>query len=99
MTIRHMLIFRSVCENGYNSTKAAEALHMTQPAVSLAIKELEQYYGYIFLTESVEGYKSPMQGSIFFNMRFIYPTCFRIWKWVCVIGIPRVFFVLVQVSR
>ena len=29
----------------YNSTKAAEALHMTQPAVSLAIKELEQYYG------------------------------------------------------
>ena len=45
MTIRHMVIFRSVCENGYNSTKAAEALHMTQPAVSLAIKELEQYYG------------------------------------------------------
>ena len=45
MTIRHMLIFRSICENGYNSTKAAEVLHMTQPAVSLAIKELEQYYG------------------------------------------------------
>ena len=45
MTIRHMIIFRSICENGYNSTKAAEALHMTQPAVSLAIKELEQYYG------------------------------------------------------
>ena len=45
MTIRHMIIVRSICENGYNSTKAAEALHMTQPAVSLAIKELEQYYG------------------------------------------------------
>lgn len=45
MTIRHMIIFRTVCETGYNSTKAAEALHMTQPAVSLAIKELEQYYG------------------------------------------------------
>lgn len=45
MTIRHMIIFRSVCENGYNSTKAAEVLHMSQPAVSLAIKELEQYYG------------------------------------------------------
>lgn len=45
MTIRHMIIFRSVCENGCNSTKAAESLHMTQPAVSLAIKELEQYYG------------------------------------------------------
>ena len=45
MTIRHMIIFRTVCENGYNSTKAAEVLHMTQPAVSLAIKELERYYG------------------------------------------------------
>ena len=45
MTIRHMIIFRSISENGYNSTKAAETLHMTQPAVSLAIKELEQYYG------------------------------------------------------
>ena len=45
MTIRHITIFRAVCENGYNSTKAAEVLHMTQPAVSLAIKELEQYYG------------------------------------------------------
>ena len=45
MTIRHMIIFRTVCENGFNTTKAAEVLHMTQPAVSLAIKELEQYYG------------------------------------------------------
>lgn len=45
MTIRHMVIFRTVCEAGLNSTRAAERLHMTQPAVSLAIKELEQYYG------------------------------------------------------
>ena len=40
-----MIIFRTVCETGFNSTRAAEILHMTQPAVSLAIKELEQYYG------------------------------------------------------
>ena len=45
MTLRHMFIFRTVCETGFNSTKAAEILHMTQPAVSLAIKELEEYYG------------------------------------------------------
>ena len=45
MTLRHMIIFRTVCEMGFHSTKAAEALHMTQPAVSLAIKELEEYYG------------------------------------------------------
>ena len=47
MTIRHLRIFLSVCENGCNTTKAATALHMTQPAVSLAIKELEQYYGIV----------------------------------------------------
>ena len=29
MTLRHMIIFRAVCENGYNSTKAASALHIT----------------------------------------------------------------------
>ena len=45
MTLRHIRIFCSVCQQGCNTTKAAAALHMTQPAVSLAIKELETYYG------------------------------------------------------
>ena len=45
MTIRHLTIFLAVCDSGFNTTKAAELLHMSQPAVSLAIKELEQYYG------------------------------------------------------
>ena len=44
MTLRHMEIFYALCHNDYNTTKAAIALNMTQPAVSLAIKELEQYY-------------------------------------------------------
>lgn len=47
MTIRHLKIFLGVCESGFNTTKAADRMHMTQPAVSLAIKELEQYYGVI----------------------------------------------------
>lgn len=47
MTIRHLKIFLSVCECSFNTTKAAEKLHMSQPAVSLAIKELEQHYGVI----------------------------------------------------
>ncbi len=43
MTLRHMRIFIAVCkENGI--TKAAEALHIAQPAVSVAVKELEDYY-------------------------------------------------------
>lgn len=43
MTIRHLHIFRTVCE--YKSiTAAADKLNMTQPAVSIAIRELESYY-------------------------------------------------------
>lgn len=45
MTIRHMKIFLALCSNSCNTTKAAEQLHMTQPAVSLAVRELEEYYG------------------------------------------------------
>lgn len=47
MTLRHMKIFCAVCEANYNTTRAAENLNMTQPSVSLAIKELEQYYGIV----------------------------------------------------
>ncbi len=45
MTLRHIRIFEAVCDCGCNTTKAAEKLHVTQPAVSLAISELENYYG------------------------------------------------------
>ncbi len=45
MTLRHMTIFRAVCDAGCNTTRAAAMLNMTQPTVSLAIKELEEYYG------------------------------------------------------
>lgn len=45
MTIRHIKIFLGVCDHGCNTTRAAEALHIAQPAVSLAIHELETYYG------------------------------------------------------
>jgi DNA-binding transcriptional LysR family regulator len=43
MTIRHLQIFLSVCRLG-SITAAADELNMTQPAVSIAIKELESYY-------------------------------------------------------
>lgn len=45
MTIRHMKIFLTLCECSCNTTRAAQKLHMTQPAVSLALHELESYYG------------------------------------------------------
>lgn len=43
MTIRHFKIFICVCDEK-TMTKAAEKMHMTQPSVSQAIHELEEYY-------------------------------------------------------
>ncbi|MCI8387927.1 MAG: LysR family transcriptional regulator, partial [Clostridiales bacterium] len=43
MTIRHMQIFKAVCDH-QSITHAAASLNMTQPAVSIAIRELESYY-------------------------------------------------------
>ncbi len=44
MTIRHLRIFIEVAKSG-NMSKAAERLFISQPTVSQAIKELEDYYG------------------------------------------------------
>lgn len=44
MTLKHMRIFLAVYQE-MNITHAADTLHMTQPAVTRAIQELERYYG------------------------------------------------------
>lgn len=44
MTLRHIKIFTLVCETG-SVTEAASRLYIAQPSVSLAIKEIEEYYG------------------------------------------------------
>ena len=44
MTIRHIRIFISVYR-AMNMTRAAEELHMAQPAVTRAIQEMEHYCG------------------------------------------------------
>lgn len=43
MTLRHLRIFRQVWREG-SVTKAASVLGMTQPSVSIAIGELEEFY-------------------------------------------------------
>lgn len=47
MTIKLMHIFLTVCECGNNITKASKKLYMTQPAVSVAIQEIEKYFGIV----------------------------------------------------
>ena len=44
MTIRHLEIFVQVYRE-QSVTRAAEKLYMTQPAVSVAVRELEKHYG------------------------------------------------------
>jgi len=44
MTIRHLKIFVTVAECG-KMRKAAELLYISQPSVSQAVQELENYYG------------------------------------------------------
>ena len=44
MTLKHLKIFVAVYRE-MNITHASETLHMTQPAVTRAIQELEKYYG------------------------------------------------------
>lgn len=66
MTLRHLQIFKSVCTH-MSITQAANELNMTQPAVSIAIKELEVFYNTklfdrigrkIYLTEMGEKLRS-----------------------------------------
>ena len=44
MTLRHMKIFEAVFRHS-SITKGAEELHLAQPSVSVAVRELEEYYG------------------------------------------------------
>ena len=44
MTLRHMKIFTTVYRCG-SVTRAAQELHLAQPSLSVAIRELEDYYG------------------------------------------------------
>ena len=44
MTFRHLKIFVTVCETG-SMTAAASQLFIAQPSISLAISEMEEYYG------------------------------------------------------
>ena len=60
MTLRHLKIFVSVFQNG-SVTKASKELHLAQPSVSLAVRELEEYYG-ICLFDRIGRTIAPTEG-------------------------------------
>lgn len=45
MTLRHLAVFTAVADADCSITKAAERLHIAQPAVSQTVSDLESYYG------------------------------------------------------
>ncbi|MFQ9440583.1 MAG: LysR family transcriptional regulator [Acutalibacteraceae bacterium] len=55
MTIRHFRIFIAVASTE-SITKAAQLLYVTQPTVSVAIREMEQHYGTRFSTGLIKDY-------------------------------------------
>lgn len=70
MTIRHMRIFVTVYQE-MNITRAAERLHMTQPAVTRSIQELEAAYG-LRLFERLRHRLHPAPGSEAFYARALH---------------------------
>ncbi len=67
MTIRHFRIFIAVAS--YESiTKAAEALYLTQPTVSVAVRELEEHYGTRFFERINQRLKNHRRGKIPFKL-------------------------------
>lgn len=77
MTLRHMTIFCAVYENGCNTTKAAAALNMSQPAISLAIHELEDYYGIVLFDRYGKRLKISEAGQRFYGYASYIITLFR----------------------
>ncbi|MCR5624823.1 MAG: LysR family transcriptional regulator [Lachnospiraceae bacterium] len=57
MNIKHIRVFINVY-NEKSITRAAEKLKLTQPATSLAIKELEEYYNMKFFERSGRGIRA-----------------------------------------
>lgn len=66
MTLRHMKIFVTVCQEN-NITAAAKKLFISQPAVSIAIKEIEEYYGIKLFDRLSRKIYITQMGEIVFN--------------------------------
>lgn len=66
MTLRHMKIFVTVYQHS-SVTKAAGELHLAQPSVSLAVKELEEYYGIRLFERIGRGIRPTEAGSEFYS--------------------------------
>ncbi|KLU63969.1 HTH-type transcriptional regulator CysL [Desulfosporosinus acididurans] len=61
----HLLVFKEVADS-HNITSTAKKLHMSQPNITLQIKNLEHEYGAKFFNRSNKGVSLTKEGEIFY---------------------------------
>ena len=67
MNINHLKYFRAVCL--FRSvSEAAEYLHISQPSLSVAIKELENKYGVVLFRRHHKGVTLTPEGEVFYKL-------------------------------
>ena len=79
MTLRHLRIFTMVYRLGSMSA-AAEKLHLSQPAVSTAIREMETYYGVRLFDRLAGDCTAPPRGRRCTGMRCTLCRCSTKWS-------------------
>ena len=79
VTLRHLKIFVTVCDCG-SMTQAAGRLYLAQPAVSLAIRELEEAYGVRLLIGLPVSCILPQGEGVWRNMPAILRPCLTRWS-------------------
>jgi len=67
MTITQMQYFVAVCEYGTIS-KSAEILHISQPSISLAIKDLEEQFGVTLFDRENKRYQLSEEGKFMYDV-------------------------------
>ncbi|MEL7623204.1 MAG: LysR family transcriptional regulator [Clostridiales bacterium] len=67
MKLQQLRYFQAACRYG-STLHAAEALHISQPTVSMAIKELEQEFGLTLITRQYKGFSLTHEGKTFLEL-------------------------------
>lgn len=70
MKLHQLQYFCAACRSG-NITKAAGDLHVSQPSISMAIKELENEFGLLLLQRNNKGFEMTREGKYFFERAMV----------------------------
>lgn len=66
MKLHQLQYYCAACRNG-NITKAANELHVSQPSISMAIRELENEFGVMLLQRNNKGFSVTQEGKYFYE--------------------------------